>query len=133
MDHRQHISDHHAMSSYSQQSPHYGSAVKVEDDHYNVIIQRFKSAAGFLIFMPSISRRLVMVVITRRCSTRILAARVRTTATWIGTVPTLRKEGTRRYIGKGFLLFHCISSLLLSAKPWDYYNTNLYTFRTPHK
>ncbi|KJA21314.1 hypothetical protein HYPSUDRAFT_140839 [Hypholoma sublateritium FD-334 SS-4] len=35
LDQRQHISDHHTMTSYSQQSPHYGS-VKVEDDHYNV-------------------------------------------------------------------------------------------------
>ncbi|KAF8961411.1 hypothetical protein BDZ97DRAFT_1829173 [Flammula alnicola] len=34
MDHRQHISDHHAMSNYSQPTAHYNS-VKVEDDHYN--------------------------------------------------------------------------------------------------
>ncbi|KAF9484296.1 hypothetical protein BDN70DRAFT_989746 [Pholiota conissans] len=34
MDHRQHISEHHTMPSYSQQSPHYTS-VKIEDDHYS--------------------------------------------------------------------------------------------------
>ncbi|KDR76873.1 hypothetical protein GALMADRAFT_267117 [Galerina marginata CBS 339.88] len=35
MDHRPHISDHHAMPSYPQPAPSHYSSVKVEDDHYN--------------------------------------------------------------------------------------------------